>query len=61
MQNSYVDSEHLSSAKMPSASSRKKTVPETDESAKEEVLMLGTAAELEVKVTLYFVLRMRFD
>jgi hypothetical protein len=46
---------------MPSSSSRKKPVPETDESAKEEVLMLGTAAELEVKVTLYFVLRMRFD
>jgi len=45
---------------MPSAP-RRKQVPETDESAKEEVLMLGTTAELEVKVTLYFVLRMRFD
>ena len=60
MQNSYVDSEHLSSAKMPSAS-RRKPVPETDESTKEEVLMVATTAELEVKVILYFVLRMRFD
>jgi hypothetical protein len=45
---------------MPSAS-RKKPVPETDESTKEEVLMVATTAELEVKVILYFVLRMRFD